>query len=295
MNSLFIAEVKGRSLLKLEGADRLSFLQGLTSNDVYKTNNNTAIYSTFLTPQGKFLYDFFLVPNEDFLWIDIESVWQDPFRKKLMLYKLRSQVSLSLEKNISVYAVWGENPNFSQHVGSIMSQQNNLVFYADPRLQELGLRVVGEKQAIEQWLAENNMILKSEEDYNHHRLSLGVPEGLQDLIQEKSTLLESNIDDLHAVDFNKGCYLGQELTARTKYRGLVRKKILKVSAHEILPEKLTELYYENDKVGEMRSSQNTIGLAYIRLEVLEKTNVLKTQNGQDIYIEKPFWLSLPEA
>lgn len=117
------------------------------------------------------------------------------------------------------------------------------------------------------------------EAYDLHRLKLGVPEGGQDLIPEKSLLLESGLDELNAISWTKGCYMGQELTARTKYRGLVRKRLFPVTIDGPAPRNGAEVFLGESSVGEMRSHRNKQGLALLRIEAAKSGKSLKCENA----------------
>ncbi|MBI3451507.1 MAG: tRNA-modifying protein YgfZ, partial [Rhodospirillales bacterium] len=141
--------------------------------------------------------------------------------------------------------------------------------YVDPRLGALGARAILPKAAIPA-LAEKGFVSGRAEDYDQLRLSLGVPDGSRDLLVEKALLLENGFEELHGVDFKKGCYVGQELTARMKYRALVRKRLMPVRIDGPPPPPGTPIMLDQQEAGEMRSAADGMGLALLRIEAVEQ-------------------------
>ena len=131
------------------------------------------------------------------------------------------------------------------------------------------------------------------EDYNRHRLILGVPEGGQDLIPEKSILLESGLDELHAISWTKGCYMGQELTARTKYRGLVRKRLFPITIEGKAPAFGTEIFKNGASVGDIRSHAGSHGLALLRIESLKEPGDFVCDTAV-LSPSTPFWMRVED-
>ena len=154
----------------------------------------------------------------------------------------------------------------------------------DPRLAIAGARIL---------LPIDNSLPKSGrvpiEAYDIHRLALGLPDGSRDLTLEKATLLENGFDELHGIDWNKGCYIGQELTARTKYRGLVKKRLVPVDITGQLPEPGTPILSENKTVGEIRSGRNHRALALIRLDAINEENQILHAGSATVIPIKPAW------
>lgn len=262
MSGTTYTKLPNRGLLRVSGADAETFLQNLVSNNVAKAAPGVAVYATLLTPQGKFLHDFFVFRDgEDFL-IDCEADRLGDLKRRLTLYKLRSKVDLAEETDQwSVFAVLD---------GDI---SGNLAA-PDPRAAELGWRAVlpagetpdGDETTLDTWDA--------------RRIALGIPDGSRDIEVEKSFLLEHRMDEFNAIDFKKGCYVGQELTARTKYRGNVRKRLTPVSVQGPLPEPGTPVLVDGIEVGSVRTGLGTRALAVLRIErpegVLEAGDAILT-------------------
>jgi hypothetical protein len=165
--------------------------------------------------------------------------------------------------------------------------------FIDPRLAALGARVILPRDLIRYVLAEAGVTETDFAEYDRRRLNLGVPDGSRDLVLDKSILLESGFDELHGVDWQKGCYIGQELTARTKYRGLIKKRLFPVMIDGPAPEPGTIVTLDGHEAGEMRSSRDRVGLALLRLEAVGKKEPLSA-GGAAIEPLTPDWMRLPE-
>jgi folate-binding protein YgfZ len=255
---------RDRALISVSGADRIAFLQGLVSNDVAKVSAGRALYAAFLTAQGKYLHDIFIAAIGERLLIECEAPRRPDLVRRLSLYKLRSQVALSEENGLSVGLYFGEGAlgalGLPETSGQARVEQSGVVF-VDPRLAALGARAYLSGAGLPTETA-------TTADYDRLRISLGVPDGSRDLPVEKAILLENGFDELNAIDWDKGCYMGQELTARTRYRGLVRKRLMPVTIEGPAPAFGAPLLLGEKQAGEMRSANGELGLALIRLEAL---------------------------
>lgn len=278
-----------RAVLSVAGEDRRTFLQGLISNDINKAGPDRAIWAAFLTPQGKFLWDLFVVEAKDAFLVDVEAGRAEDFRKKLSLYKLRAKVTITVVEDLAVYAVLdGGAIGLTGEAGTACAFGDG-VAYLDPRLPQLGARVV---LASAEPLQAAGLTEAPLAVWDVLRLGLGVPDGSRDLVVDKALLLENGFDELGGVDFNKGCYMGQELTARTKYRGLVKKRLLPVVIQGDAPEAGTPIMSGDVEVGEMHSSNGPVGLAMIRLEHLKSP---LSAGAAKLTVTVPDWVRLPEA
>lgn len=282
-----------RGIVTVAGDDRREFLQGLISNDIEQVGPDRAIWAALLTPQGKYLHDFFVFEIGDTLYLDCEADRLMDLGKRLHRYKLRAQIELGIEEAFSVFALIGADaPNLaglSADPGSARQFDDGII-YVDPRLAQVGVRALLPSSNAIQTIESLGFSPTDLDSYDLLRLELGLSDGSRDLIIEKSTLLESNFDELRGVDWNKGCYMGQELTARTKYRGLVRKRLMPVRIDGPLPEHGTPVMAGSKEIGEMRSSFDGRGLALIRLERLEEAGEDDLVAGEaHVVPEKPDW------
>ena len=272
-----------RGVIAVAGEDRVEFLQGLISNDVTKVAPGKAVWAALLTPQGRFLNDMFVVDaGFGTLLLETEREKAPALARKLGMYKLRSKVTVEdRSATMDVAVVFGPGAEKHNAVPGALS-------YIDPRLPELGVRVLTPAGQAGKMLGLPEAPLA---DYESLRLSLGVPDGSRDLPVEKALLLESGFDELNGVDWKKGCYMGQELTARTKYRGLVKKRLFPVKVEGALPTPGTAIERNGEEVGEIRSGAGNRALAMLRLEVLEGA---LTAGGARIVPQKPDWMKLPD-
>ena len=265
-----LAHLPARAALSLSGADRVGFLQGLVSNDVALAAPGRAVWAALLTPQGKWLADFFIFSDGERLLLDCEAAQAPDIARRLQRFRLRAQVSVA-EEPLAVHAAWGGPPPS----GAAPIQA------PDPRLPTAGWRLLAPAP------------LPANADaaaYDSHRLALGLPDGSRDLEAEKSVLLEAGFDELSGISWTKGCYMGQELTARTKYRGLVKRRLMQVSGHETLPPPGTPVTRNGMEAGVMRSSAGPVGLALLRLDAAD--GVLECA-GVTLVARAPAWM--PQA
>lgn len=287
------AELPARGVVMVEGPDRKPFLQGLITNNIEYVDQGQAIFAALLSPQGKFLHDFFIVKWEDGYLLDCEKKRAFDLVQRLNQYKLRSKVSITdRSDDFRVVASWEDTPGRTLGIPeSGCAQYTDGVIYGDPRMAELGVRGFIKKHA------PISLILPHEKQvdaltYDAQRLRFAVPDSSRDVVPEKSLLLECGYDELHAIDYKKGCYVGQEVTARSKHRGSLhkflhvvqtlerRKKSRAKSGDEAqktadlyaLPPKDTVITIAGKEVGEMRSSLGGTGLAMLRVEDVVKAN-----------------------
>ena len=279
------ATLPDRGCLLFRGDDALPFLQGLVSNDVLRLPQSGLVYTAMLTPQGKFLHDFFLLWQGDGVLVDVEKSRMTELQQRLLKYRLRSKVTIeALDDAHGVTVVWGE-PD-SEAMSSL---------FHDPRLPALGWRLIGEHAKALVWCQQHAIAPSSADAYDLHRLTLGVPEGGRDMIPEKSFLLPFGMEYLHGVDFKKGCYVGQEVTARSKHLGQIRKHIFQVEALDgTLPASGTPLHAGDILVGELLSVHGAVGLAMLQVEAVEKALALSQDircHQQRVKIRSPEWLT----
>jgi hypothetical protein len=261
-----------RAVLRLDGPDALEFLNGVTTNDTGKVGPESALWSAFLTPQGKFLHEFFLAQApDDSVWLDGEADRREHLKKRLAIYKLRARVELAEANELAVYALLGERALGLIDLPAMEGYARPWgagVAFSDPRLAQLGARAILPAADAERTLVEQGFVLGEAADFDRLRLSLGIPDGSRDLEPEKATLIESGFDELHGIDWDKGCFLGQELTARMKYRGLAKKRLVPVEIDGPTPAPGTEIRRAGKAAGTLRSAVDGVGLAQLKLAEL---------------------------
>jgi folate-binding protein YgfZ len=290
---LFAPARPSRGILALTGEDRVSFLQGLVSNDILKLAPGQALWTAFLTAQGKYLHDFFVVPWGETLLLEGEGARIADLKKRLGLYKLRAKIAIEdVSAGFEVWLGWGEGAAAAPGLDTAgrAAAIGEGIGFVDPRLAALGIRLIAPIGTGAEILAARGWQPGEWADWERLRLTQGVPDGSRDLVPEKSILLESGFDELHGIAWDKGCYIGQELTARTKYRGLVKKRLMPVMIEGKLPEPGTLVLREDGgEAGEIRSGQGDRALALIRLEALDAGGVL-TAGGARVAPGVPEWL-----
>ena len=263
-----------RALLRLAGHEARSLLQGLITADLDKLGADHALYSALLTPQGKFLFDFMISPDvaDDALLLETAAERLADLERRLTIYRLRAAVTIeAVDPQPTVAAVFGAGAADAAGLAAepgAMRRAAGLVFMVDPRLAELGVRLYGSRPAIEAWLAERGIAIAEPVAFERHRVSLAVPEAGVDLVVDKTIMLEAGLDQLGAVAFDKGCFVGQELTARTRYRGLVKRRLVPVALDGAKVETGLAVMAGERAAGEIRSVAGDMALAMLRLDRL---------------------------
>ena len=253
-----------RAILEIRGEDRFSFLQGLVTKDVEVLKESTPIiYTCMLNPQGRYHFDFFIYGANDALFIDCEASRIGSLKKRLFLFKLRSQVTL---EDVS-----------TQYCVIASANALNESSHPDPRHPHVGFRTFVKT---EQTLPED-LKIEPLDVYENCLRSHALPNGSHDLRVEKDTPLECGFDKMNAIDWDKGCYMGQELTARTKHLGQLRKKLFTLTHDNLKLSVGDEILCGGKKAGMVRSFDQTHILAMLRLEFID--DVL-TLNGKTIQI-----------
>ncbi|MCW5733635.1 MAG: folate-binding protein YgfZ [Enhydrobacter sp.] len=273
-----------RSVIGVTGPDRVEFLQGLISNDTTKVGPGQAIWAALLTPQGRFLNDMFVVEDGAGTFLmETERERAAALARKLKMYTLRSKVTVEDRSAAMEVAVV-----FGPDAGKLLPVAGATAFI-DPRLPELGVRVLAPAGQAAALLRLSEAPIAN---YESMRLRLGVPDGSRDLPVEKALLLESGFDELHGVDWKKGCYMGQELTARTKYRGLIKRRLFPVRIEGPLPAPGAPVLRDGKEVGEIRSGQGDRAIAMLQIDAADGA---LTAEGAMLFPERPTWMHIPDS
>jgi folate-binding protein YgfZ len=260
-----------RGVIAVEGDDRVAFLQGLVSNDIEAVRPGHAVWAALLTAQGKWLADFFVFSDGDALLLDCEADQIPMLIQRLSRYRLRMKASLRAAPEYLVHVAWPGRPGASG------------IAAPDPRLPDFAWRMLS---------PEPLAATATPEDWDRYRLAAGLPDGSKDLEPDRSVLLEAGFDELNGVSWSKGCYMGQELTARTKYRGLVKRRLVPVVVEGPMPPPGSVILRDGVDVGTMRSGRDGVGLASVRLDAI--SGALRC--GQAMLTPKtPAWMRLPET
>jgi len=255
-----------RAVVRVAGDDWRPFLQNLLTNDVEGLAVGQARFTALLTPQGRLLYDLFVVAQEDGALLDVEAAWRDALIQRLSLYKLRAKVAIEAS-DLAVSAVFsGLGPG-----GAAVR---------DPRLPDLGWRAYGREAE------------QPETAYDLHRLALGAP-GPADWGADKTYPIEADFDLLNGIDFQKGCFIGQETTSRMKRRGQIKTRMLPITyaGPQLAPG--TEILAGALRAGEVLSGMDGRSIASLRLDRIEDAEL--TADGRNVIVDRPAWFSAAEA
>src|SRR4051812_20773415 len=271
----WLTSLPDRGVIVVDGDDRIAFLQGLVSNDIEAAAPGRAVWAALLTPQGKWLADFFIHADGDRLLLDCEQAQIPMLTQRLGRFRLRMKVTVRPEPALHVHVAWPAFPPGRPAVPGISAP--------DPRLPGFAWRILA---------AESLDANATPEDWDRYRLAAGLPEGSKDLEAEHTVLLEAGFDELGGVSWSKGCYMGQELTARTRYRGLVKRRLVPVLVDGPLPAPGSVVFQDSRDVGVMRSGRDDAGLASLRLDAL--AGPLRCREAT-LTPRIPGWMRLPEA
>jgi folate-binding protein YgfZ len=281
-----------RAIIAISGEDARKFLQGLITNDIEKVSPTRSIYAALLTPQGKFLHDFFITEYKERLLLDCEAERVPDLIKRLTMYRLRAKVDITNESEqwdvgvmlpMSDVAGLGskETEPGGAEAGTTKTRFDG-VSYIDPRNAALGERIIRKVDEDDNFSTDETLLEKNRAAYHARRLVLGIPDSTADLIPEKSMPMEAGFDLLNGIDFEKGCYVGQEVTARMKHRDLVKKRLFPVTFDGEVAAG-TDINCDGVTAGELHSVQGNRGLALLRLDLVEKGGL--TANGVSVWVE----------
>lgn len=279
MASDTIAPLPNRSVVSMTGADAAKLLQGIITNDMDTlTKDGSALHAGLLSPQGKILFDFFVVRTASAVLIDIARDKTAEFIKRLTLYKLRADVVIAdVTNDYEVFAIWGD---------ALPDDAQSPLMYTDPRLTALGLRVIADADLIAALAKTPRLVTVDDVAYDAHRISLGVPEGGKDYAFADAYPHDACFDLFRGVSFTKGCYVGQEVVARMQNKSIVRKRVVKVEGAAPLTSQSDVLLGETP-IGRIGTVSASHGLAMMRLDraadALDKPATL-TANGVAITV-----------
>ncbi len=271
MSTPLYVPLDDRGVVSVDGPEAGPFLQGLISNDIERVTDARGIYAALLTPQGKFLHDFFVLRRGDGYLLDCEGPRVGDLGGRLVAYRLRADIELAdATEDFRVVALFGGAAadgafDLAPGEGSAAPCEGGTIM-RDPRNAALGLRAVLPRDADFAFLERAGFAKGHVADYERHRIAHGAPDGSRDMEVGRATLMECGFEALNGVDFEKGCYVGQELTARTKHRGLVRRRLAPVALEGPLPPAGTQIMAGEREVGEIRSGLDDAALAVLRLE-----------------------------
>ena len=269
---LYHAVLGDRALVSVAGEDWRRFLQGLISNDVDTLAEGELRFAALLAPQGRLLFDMFVLGTADGALLDVQAARRDDLIQRLAMYRLRSKVEIAARDG-EVSALWGSGSGAPG-------------WLRDPRLPALGWRGYGAA-------APASAIAATADDYDAHRLALGVPDPARDCVPDKTYPIEADFDLLNGIDFQKGCYVGQETTSRMKRRGAIKTRMLPIAFDGAPPSPGTEVLAGELRAGEVLSGREGRAMALLRLDRIEGAEL--TAAGRAMRVERPRWMALEDG
>jgi len=266
VQTLNYARLHSRALIALGGPDWRDFLHNLISQNVETLAAGEIRFGALLTPQGKVLYDLFLIGREYGCWLDVAAAHRDVILQRLMIYRLRAKVTIEpVEAEVAV--LFGEAGAPGEG------------WLADPRLADLGWRGYGQA-------APQGATARDEAEYAAFARSLGVP-GPADWGIEQTYPIEANFDLLNGIDFKKGCFVGQETTSRMKRRGTVKTRFLPISVEGEPPAPGAEVLAGELRAGQVLSGADGLAMASLRLDRIEGADL--TVDDRPVQVVRPDW------
>ena len=284
-NSIII--LKDRDIISVSGSDSVTFLQNVITNDINKLNESSSLYSALLTPQGKYLHDFFILKHGKNYLIDCESETTENLLSCLQKYKLNANVefkNITSDNSVAIITY----KKFQQ------IQKNNVVdiVFSDPRTNLMGARIISKLEKLNLAIKKLGLKLTDEEQYFETAHALGLPiKGLKNL-QNQIFALELNFEEEKGVDFKKGCYIGQENTLRMKVGNKLRKRLFPLETSNELKDG-SEIFFKNKVVGKvMISKPKVFGLIKLYDPNIESfLNENLKCNNSNINLVKPYWFN----
>ena len=287
--------LKDRGVVFISGEDVKDFLQNIITNDINKVSNNHSSFSSLLSPQGKYLFDFIIVKHKQGYFLDCEANQIDELKNKLNIYKLNSKVEiLNLSNEFQVAVISNEKfltlENAKNDTGFTTTYRDD-TFFIDPRNKKLGARLIINLEKL--YMSIKKLKLKLEDPKEYYTIShkLGIAQIKTKELQEKLFGLECNFEELNGIDFKKGCYVGQENTARMKLKNKIRKRLIPIEAKDNIKSG-SEITFENENIGKVLIG-GEYPFALIKFGEHEKNYIGKNLicDGFNIKLIKPVWLS----
>ncbi len=294
-NEVIVLEDRG--FIKANGPDAKDFLQNIVTNDIEKVTSSTTVFSSILTPQGKYLFEFFIMRLEDGYLLECEKKSTIEIIKLLNFYKLRSKVNL-IDLSEKYVAAVISLEKFKEINGSDLSKGKTTIYredpvYIDPRNFKLGAKIISKLEKIHLTIKKLNLIIADKNKYYNKSFELGIPQSNLNKLKDKVFGIENNLDELHGIDFKKGCYIGQENTSRIKLRDKLRRRILPVKkiAGEVTENDVIK--YKNIEVGKIMIDK-PYSFALIKViepDLKEFTNIELMCGASKVKILKPEWIT----
>ena len=294
-NEVIVLEDRG--FIKANGSDAKDFLQNIVTNDIEKVTSSTTVFSSILTPQGKYLFEFFIMRLEDGYLLECEKKSTIEIIKLFNFYKLRSKVNL-IDLSEKYVAAVISLEKFKEINGSDLSKGKTTIYredpvYIDPRNFKLGAKIISKLEKIHLTIKKLNLIIADKNKYYNKSFELGIPQSNLNKLKDKVFGIENNLDELHGIDFKKGCYIGQENTSRIKLRDKLRRRILPVKKIEGEVTENDVIKYKNIEVGKIMIDK-PYSFALVKVvepDLKEFTNIELVCGTSKVKILKPEWIT----
>ncbi|MFY0612769.1 MAG: folate-binding protein YgfZ [Hyphomicrobiaceae bacterium] len=275
-----IAPLADRGVIRITGSDAESLLDGLLTNSLARLTDQAALHTGLLSPQGKILFDFFLIKVAEGYLVDVQSSKADELIKRLTFYRLRADVQFeNISEAMAIAAMW---PAPEGTPGGVIA-------YADPRHAKLGARLIMPSERLTEIPAEPT----TTDAYHAHRIALGVPEAGLDYALADTFPHEALYDQLHSIDFKKGCFIGQEVVSRMQHRGTARKRAMRITAAQPLVAG-GSVEAGEATIGILGSASDTHAIAMLRLDRASeaKAKGIPIKTGETVIaLDPPDWIA----
>ena len=291
-----VITLEDRGFIQVTGPETKNFLQNIVTNDVEKVTDTTSVFSSILTPQGKYLFEFFILKLKDFYLLECEKESTEEIIKILNYYKLRSKVdfiNLNKEYSASVISLekFKEIDSSNSSKGKTINYEDGLI-YIDPRNDKLGAKIISKIETIQIKTKKLNLNVADKNKYYNKSFELGIPQINLNKLKDKIFGIENNLDELNGIDFKKGCYVGQENTSRIKLRNKLRRRILPVQkiAGEISENDIIK--YKGVEIGKIMIDK-PYSFALIKViepDLKEFTDIELMCGKSKVKISKPEWI-----
>jgi len=291
-----VITLEDRGFIQVTGLEAKDFLQNIVTNDIEKVTNNSSVFSSILTPQGKYLFEFFVLKFKDSYLLECEKKSSAEIIKLLNFYKLRSKVDFIDLSEKYVAAVvslekFKEMNESNLSKGSTTSYGDDPV-YIDPRNDKLGAKIISKLENIHLTIKKLNLKISDKKNYYNKSFELGIPQIDLNKLKDKIFGIENNLDELNGIDFKKGCYIGQENTSRIKLRNKLRRRILPIQKISGEISENDVIKYKNNDIGKILIDK-PYSFALVKVvepDIKEFTNTELTCGKSKVKILKPEWI-----
>ena len=291
-----VITLEDRGFIQITGLEAKDFLQNIVTNDVEKVTSNSTVFSSILTPQGKYLFEFFVLKLKDSYLLECEKKSSAEIIKLLNFYKLRSKVDF-IDLSEKYVAAVVSLEKFKEMNGSNLSKGSTTSHgddpvYIDPRNDKLGAKIISKLENIHLTIKKLNLKISDKKNYYNKSFELGIPQIDLNKLKDKIFGIENNLDELNGIDFKKGCYIGQENTSRIKLRNKLRRRILPIQKISGEISENDVIKYKNNDIGKILINKPYL-FALVKVvdpDLKEFTNTELMCGKSKVKILKPEWI-----